>query len=163
VGPREQFRLGQLDAAVLLVQVGKLVRRQDAHLGPRQVARDGTVPVGPRRRRHPALGRSALLWLQERARQDAHLGRSGRGRVQRELGRIERDEAVSGHDARRLLPAHEFAHLHEQHCRVKLPETELFPWAHGGADIPHSAAFTSRSAGVFVARAPPRESPKVGD
>lgn len=40
----------------------------------------------------------------------------------------------------RVLSAHEFAHLHEQHCRVKLPESELFPWAHGGADIPHSAA-----------------------
>lgn len=40
----------------------------------------------------------------------------------------------------RVLSAHEFAHLHEQYCRVKLPETELFPWAHGGADVPHSAA-----------------------
>ncbi|GAA5976901.1 hypothetical protein JCM10908_005669 [Rhodotorula pacifica] len=40
----------------------------------------------------------------------------------------------------RVLSAHEFAHLHEQHCRVKLPETELFPWAHGGADVPYSAA-----------------------
>ena len=40
----------------------------------------------------------------------------------------------------RVLSAHEFAHLHEQYCRVKLPESELFPWAHGGADIPHSAA-----------------------
>ncbi|GAA5866831.1 hypothetical protein JCM3774_001815 [Rhodotorula dairenensis] len=47
---------------------------------------------------------------------------------------------VNGAPQVRLLSAHEFAHLHEQHCRVKLPETELFPWAHGGADIPYSAA-----------------------
>ncbi|GAA6002294.1 tyrosine/serine/threonine protein phosphatase PPS1 [Rhodotorula paludigena] len=40
----------------------------------------------------------------------------------------------------RVLTAEEYAVLHEAHSRVKLPETELFPWSHGGADLPYSPA-----------------------
>ncbi|GAA5872276.1 hypothetical protein JCM8547_004799 [Rhodosporidiobolus lusitaniae] len=39
-----------------------------------------------------------------------------------------------------VLTAAQYANLADQHARVKLPEKELFPWAHGGADIPHTAA-----------------------
>ncbi|GAA6031732.1 hypothetical protein JCM8097_001957 [Rhodosporidiobolus ruineniae] len=40
----------------------------------------------------------------------------------------------------RVLSAAQYARLHDQHQRVQLPEKQLFPWAHGGADIPHTAA-----------------------
>ncbi|GAA5946181.1 hypothetical protein JCM10213_001632 [Rhodosporidiobolus nylandii] len=39
-----------------------------------------------------------------------------------------------------ILSASDYADLHDRHARVKLPEREMFPWAHGGADLPHSAA-----------------------
>lgn len=39
-----------------------------------------------------------------------------------------------------VLTASQYADLQEQYSRVKLPEKEMFPWAHGGADLPHSAA-----------------------
>lgn len=48
--------------------------------------------------------------------------------------------AGSTHAEVRVLSAHQLARLHDQHCRVKLPEEELFPWLHGGADIQHSPA-----------------------
>ncbi|GAA5903547.1 tyrosine/serine/threonine protein phosphatase PPS1 [Sporobolomyces salmoneus] len=40
----------------------------------------------------------------------------------------------------RVLSASEYADLHERDSRAKLDEKELFPWSHGGADVPDSAA-----------------------
>ncbi|GAA5884779.1 hypothetical protein JCM6882_005390 [Rhodosporidiobolus microsporus] len=40
----------------------------------------------------------------------------------------------------RILSATQYAQLQDRYSRVKLPEQELFPWAHGGADLPHTAA-----------------------
>ncbi|GAA6007718.1 hypothetical protein JCM11491_003939 [Sporobolomyces phaffii] len=40
----------------------------------------------------------------------------------------------------RVLSAAQYAELHERDSRSKLDEKELFPWSHGGADVPDSAA-----------------------
>lgn len=40
----------------------------------------------------------------------------------------------------RVLTAAEFAGIHDDYSRTQVPENELFPWCHGGADIPHSPA-----------------------
>uniref|UniRef100_A0A0K3C803 BY PROTMAP: gi/342320697/gb/EGU12636.1/ Proteophosphoglycan 5 [Rhodotorula glutinis ATCC 204091] n=1 Tax=Rhodotorula toruloides TaxID=5286 RepID=A0A0K3C803_RHOTO len=40
----------------------------------------------------------------------------------------------------RVLTAAEFANIHDDYSRTQVPENELFPWCHGGADIPHSPA-----------------------
>lgn len=40
----------------------------------------------------------------------------------------------------RVLSAAQYAELHERDSRAKLDEKELFPWSHGGADVPDSAA-----------------------
>ncbi|BGP23389.1 tyrosine/serine/threonine protein phosphatase pps1 [Rhodotorula toruloides] len=71
----------------------------------------------------------------------------------------------------RVLTAAEFAHIHDDYSRTLLPEQELFPWCHGGADIPHSpaahyfgfprgkAAETPRYRGLTVIHAPPLPAP----
>lgn len=40
----------------------------------------------------------------------------------------------------RVLSASQYAELHERDSKTKLDEKELFPWSHGGADEPDSAA-----------------------
>ncbi|GAA5948555.1 hypothetical protein JCM3765_004923 [Sporobolomyces pararoseus] len=40
----------------------------------------------------------------------------------------------------RVLSASQYAELHERDSKSKLDEKELFPWSHGGADLPDSAA-----------------------
>lgn len=43
------------------------------------------------------------------------------------------------HDVR-VMTADEYAQLAMDDSRCRLPEHELFPWAHGGADVPFSPA-----------------------
>ncbi|GAA5900034.1 hypothetical protein JCM8208_005572 [Rhodotorula glutinis] len=40
----------------------------------------------------------------------------------------------------RVLSARQYAELEHEHSRVELPEQELFPWSHGGADLAHTPA-----------------------
>ncbi|GAA5842339.1 hypothetical protein JCM11251_003988 [Rhodosporidiobolus azoricus] len=40
----------------------------------------------------------------------------------------------------RILSASQYAQLQDRYSRVKMPEQELFPWMHGGADLPHTPA-----------------------
>lgn len=40
----------------------------------------------------------------------------------------------------RVLSARQYAELEHEHSRVELPERELFPWSHGGADLAHTPA-----------------------
>ncbi|GAA5973075.1 hypothetical protein JCM21900_004579 [Sporobolomyces salmonicolor] len=40
----------------------------------------------------------------------------------------------------RVLTAEQYAELHERDARAKLVEKELFPWSHGGADLPYTPA-----------------------
>ena len=40
----------------------------------------------------------------------------------------------------RVLSARQYADLEHEHSRVELPEHELFPWSHGGADLAHTPA-----------------------
>ncbi|BGP06647.1 tyrosine/serine/threonine protein phosphatase pps1 [Rhodotorula toruloides] len=71
----------------------------------------------------------------------------------------------------RVLTAAEFAGIHDDYSRTQVPENELFPWCHGGADIPHSpaahyfgfprgkAAETPSYRGLTVIHAPPLPAP----
>ncbi|BGP68978.1 tyrosine/serine/threonine protein phosphatase pps1 [Rhodotorula toruloides] len=71
----------------------------------------------------------------------------------------------------RVLTAAEFANIHDDYSRTQVPENELFPWCHGGADIPHSpaahyfgfprgkAAETPSYRGLTVIHAPPLPAP----
>ncbi|GAA6002091.1 hypothetical protein JCM10207_003068 [Rhodosporidiobolus poonsookiae] len=40
----------------------------------------------------------------------------------------------------RILTAHQYADLQQQYSHCHLPEKDFFPWAHGGANIPHTPA-----------------------
>ncbi|GAA5935872.1 tyrosine/serine/threonine protein phosphatase PPS1 [Sporobolomyces koalae] len=76
----------------------------------------------------------------------------------------------------RVLSAAEYAELHERDSKAKLNEKELFPWSHGGADVPDSAAAryfgfapgkaakTPHFRGLTTIKAPPvsRASPSNG-
>ncbi|BGP38695.1 tyrosine/serine/threonine protein phosphatase pps1 [Rhodotorula kratochvilovae] len=71
----------------------------------------------------------------------------------------------------RVLSAREYGELEDAHSRVELPEQELFPWSHGGADIAHTpatqyfgfprgaAAMTPSYRGLTTIHAPPPPPP----
>ncbi|GAA5835894.1 hypothetical protein JCM9279_002135 [Rhodotorula babjevae] len=71
----------------------------------------------------------------------------------------------------RVLSARQYAELEHEHSRVELPEQELFPWSHGGADLAHTpatqyfgyargaAAKTPSFRGLTTIHAPPPAAP----
>lgn len=126
-------------------------KQQDGFSTPFFPRLDSLIPCPPRPTRRPSLTPTQSTYNTREQQQ-----RPAAGLVQLDAQRFPLFSTQQGAAEIRVITAEQFTQLHHEYSLQKLPEEVLFPWLHGGADIPYSPASQYFGFSKGTAATPPR-------